>query len=313
VSAALTVVCNVVGAAVVLITLRDVLKELFHPGGSGSLSKHVQTMVWHAYRRLARDKPARLAMAGPIALVGVLVMWTVLLALGWALVYWPYLPDAFRFSSPLHPSRQASFGDALYFSLVALTTLGYGDITPTQLLLRYLVTIEAALGAGLVTAGISWTLSLYPVLSRRRALAQRVLLLRRSEERTGFDVLEQDQLIVTTTLADFAAALAQVRVDLGQSDISYVFYDEDTFIAMPTALPVMLRLAEAAGAAGRPEAVRIAGVALEESICEYAETVRTNHLHIDARPVRELLARYAADQCHEIPPPRTSGPPENLP
>lgn len=300
---ALTVVCNVVGAAVVAITLRDVLKELFRPGGSGSLSKQLQTVVWHAYRRLSRDKPARLVMAGPIALVGVMVMWTVLLALGWALIFWPYLPGAFRFSVPLHPSHQASFGDALYFSLVALTTLGYGDITPTRLLLRYLVTLEAGLGAGLVTAGISWTLSLYPVLSRRRALAQRVLLLRRSEERTGFDLLKQDQRIVTTALADFAAALAQVRVDLGQSEISYIFYDQDPFIAMPVALPVMLRLAEGAGAEKRPPAVRIAGVALEESVCEYAETVRTNHLHVEHRPVKELLALYAADQLRQIPPP----------
>jgi len=298
----LTVVCNVVGAAAVLLALRDMLKELFHPGGSGSLSKQLQRTVWRIYHRASRNRPRRLATAGPMALVGVLLMWTVLLALGWALVFWPYLPDAFRFSAPLHPARQTSFGDALYFSLVALTTLGYGDITPTRLLLRFLVPVEAGLGAGLLSAGISWTLSLYPVLSRRRALAERVFLLRRSEERTGLDLLAQNPQIVTMVLADLAAALAQVRVDLGQSDISYSFYDQRTIIAMPAALPVMLRLARSAAAAGRPDPVRIAAVALEESVCEYAETVRANHLHVGHRPLDELLALYAADHMHEIPP-----------
>jgi hypothetical protein len=302
VTTALTVICDVVGAATVLVTLRDILKELFHPGGSGSLSKQLQRMVWRAYRRAARHRPDRLATAGPMALVGVLLMWTVLLAVGWALIFWPYLPAAFRFSTPLHPARQTSFGDALYFSLVALTTLGYGDITPTRLLLRFLVPVEAGLGAGVLTAGISWTLSLYPVLSRRRALAERVLLLRRAEERTGIDLLAQDPQIVTTVLGDLAGALAQVRVDLGQSDISYSFYDQRTLVAMPVALPVLLRLARSAGAAGRPDAVRLAAVALEESVCQYAETVRANHLRIGDRRVDELLARYAADHMHEILP-----------
>lgn len=52
--------------------------------------------------------------------------------------------------------------------------------------------------------------------------------------------------------------------------------------------------------------MRIAAVALEESVCEYAETVRANQLHVGHRPLDELLALYAADHMHEIPPAGTA-------
>jgi Ion channel len=73
--------------------------------------------------------------------------------------------------------------DALNVSLVTLTTLGFGDVTPTDAWLRLLAPIEALLGFGLLTASISWLLLIYPALSRRRSLAYEVALLRQAAER----------------------------------------------------------------------------------------------------------------------------------
>ena len=72
-------------------------------------------------------------------------------------------------------------GDAVYFSLVNLTSLGYGDIVPPG--------VPAlpgppgdALGLGLLTASISWILLLYRVLSDYRSLSPEISLL---SERRG--------------------------------------------------------------------------------------------------------------------------------
>lgn len=61
--------------------------------------------------------------------------WAALPAIGWALVFWPQLPQGFNFSPQLDPDH-SSFIDALYVSLVNLTSLDYGDISPASPLLR---------------------------------------------------------------------------------------------------------------------------------------------------------------------------------
>ena len=66
--------------------------------------------------------------------------------------------------------------DSLYASLVAVATLGFGDITPTTSWLRILVPLEALIGFAVLTAGLSWVLSVYPVLHRRSSFAQTVMI-----------------------------------------------------------------------------------------------------------------------------------------
>jgi hypothetical protein len=65
---------------------------------------------------------------------------------------------------------------------VTLATLGYGDIVPTSDLLRVLVPLEALVGFALLTAALSWVISVYPALSRRRSLARGATLLKGSEQ-----------------------------------------------------------------------------------------------------------------------------------
>ena len=69
-----------------------------------------------------------------------------LIAWLWAYLYWRIetnLPGAMNF-----PEQSSAGGSAyLYFSLVTLTTLGYGDVTPLLPVPRILAALEAALGA----------------------------------------------------------------------------------------------------------------------------------------------------------------------
>ena len=61
--------------------------------------------------------------------------------LGFALMLWPHFPDDYVVSEGA--GRDDGIGDALYLSMVNLTSLGYGDIVTTATGLRYLGPLES--------------------------------------------------------------------------------------------------------------------------------------------------------------------------
>lgn len=168
-----------VGFALILAVLRDIFQELFSPNSYGRLSRGVQVSLWRASKRYARGDRRNLALTGPISIIVIIGCWIVLMTSGWAFILWPHLPDGFLFSSELASTHNNSAITALYLSTVTLTTLGYGDITPKTDLLRVLLPLESLAGFSVLTAAVTWVLSLYPVLDRRRALAHMIAILHR--------------------------------------------------------------------------------------------------------------------------------------
>jgi voltage-gated potassium channel Kch len=148
----LAALSSAAGVALIAIALFDVFATLFsHPRGHSP------------------SRSRTLALAGPISFLVVVASWTTFLGCGWALVYWPWMPEGFLHATELD-AVGTSLLDALYFSLVTLSTLGYGDVSPSHGLLRVAAPLEALLGLGLLTASVSWLLDL-PRVSRRRAQA----------------------------------------------------------------------------------------------------------------------------------------------
>ncbi|MFF1874748.1 potassium channel family protein [Kitasatospora herbaricolor] len=127
------------------------------------------TAAWRLTSHLNTHRRAA-GLAGPLAMVPVVALWAFAATIGWALVYWPHMPVSLTHSTGLDPADHASFVDALYVSLVNLTTLGLGDIAPTAGWLRIVAPIEALVGFTLLSATLSWIIGIYPALARRRAL-----------------------------------------------------------------------------------------------------------------------------------------------
>lgn len=245
----MSVVSALIGAGLIAIALRDVFHALFHPSGRGSISELLPKIIWRrSFRKLAKRCPGMLTLGGPTTVLAVILSWTVLLTVGWALIYWPYLPDGFLFATGLEPSNQDGPVDALYLSLA---TLGYGDITPTGGVLRILVPLEALLGFGLLTAGLSWVLSIYPALSRRRTFAHEIALTRRAESEIGARGMEAGTA-ERVVLGDFAARLIWVRADMVTFPITYYFHSTDENDSLPANVPYLTLLAERYGDAGKP-------------------------------------------------------------
>jgi voltage-gated potassium channel Kch len=294
-----TLLLSAVGLALNALALRDIFRTLFAPTGTGALSSFAARHVWRAFRRVERHRPHALALAGPVALLGIIALWALALSVGWALLMWPHLPHGFHFAAGLEAARHAGFADALYLSLVTMVTLGYGDIVPHTTWLRLLVPLEALIGFALVTASISWILSLYPVLARRRHLAREVFLLGRSERRTGIALSGSDGPALAGVLLSLTEQVIGLRNDLAQLPIIYYFHTPDRGSAVEVAL---LDLAAVARTAHRHEAaaVRFQAALLSEALADYATHVTETFLDRKQERLEAMLAAAAADHGHRI-------------
>ncbi|MBW0108604.1 two pore domain potassium channel family protein [Pseudonocardia sp. KRD-182] len=163
-----------VGLGLVLLVTVDAVLTVLHPTRRGPLTLVTGAAVWTTARALARavGRPGMLAGAGMLAVVAVFALWTALMWLGWALVYLPHLGD-FSYDSSV-PYGDRGMAEALYVSGMALTTVGYGDVVGATDLMRLATVTEAAAGFGLMTAAITYVLSIYPLTTDLRSAARMV-------------------------------------------------------------------------------------------------------------------------------------------
>jgi hypothetical protein len=285
-----TVVLTVAGVLLVAIALRDVFDTLFHESGRAVLSRLLMRGVWRVFRRLGGRR--RLSLAGPIALIAVVMSWATMLVVGWALFLMPHIPDSFAFGGAPHSSRVA---ESLYFSLTTLTTVGFGDIAPAEGWLRIVTPLEALIGFGLLTASVSWLLSIYPLLSRRRSLAYEIHLLTEAEAKTGKPVTALEVSAAEGVYSELTSRLVAVERDMVTFPVAYYFAEADPRFALPAAMPSLLRLAEAGCSSGIAEPVRLRATMLRDAIEDFALTTAERFHGSAAESVEELLDDYAHD------------------
>ncbi|MEX2670726.1 MAG: ion channel [Phycisphaeraceae bacterium] len=169
----------IIGVVVVLVTLIDIALSVLHTDINGPIGGNLHRAIWHGAvmitRRLPRFRRGILSLAGPLMMLAMFVVWATLFITGFALIVWPQL-DAFRTASG---QEAADFVDALYYSGVTATVLGYGDIAPRTDGLKILAFVESGLGFAIFSGVVTWLLNVVSGVSARDALALRV------EQETG--------------------------------------------------------------------------------------------------------------------------------
>jgi hypothetical protein len=294
------VVWTVLGIVLIALALRDIFDVLFHPLGRGVIARRIMLGVsWLARRTPVVRAPIGL-LVGPFSYILVVATWTTLLAIGWALVFMPQMPGGFTYDPALDPAQHSGFLDALYVSLVNLTSLGYGDIAPAASALRLLGPIETVFGLGLLTASISWLISIYNAISRRDSLAHEVHLARESEERLGEKLADADPRLLEAMLASFSGQLIRVRRDVIHFPITHYFRTEDDERALAGLLPFLNSLAAEAGEEGRPQALRVRAEVLRMAIDDFAQTLRVR-LWMPGDTTDATLEHYGRDQGRRGP------------
>jgi hypothetical protein len=271
---------TVLGALIVIFTLRQVFQDLFHPSSSGSLSDFLARRTFNLFRRNPRLFPN----AGPISVVIVITVWALLLALGFSLVYWAVLPGNFTIKGG---RASEGFCSMLYFSLEVLTTLGLGDYAPEPGYLRFLATAEALMGFGLITASVSSILLINPAVGRSRKLARRVSVFARSGQQAAPPPTE-------SFLHSFVSDVVEARVDFVHFPMSYYFKAPDEEASLPAALMNLCKWAKAADDTNQKEN-KLAAMALQVALQDLADTIAEKFLKLTAADPETVFRAYAQD------------------
>jgi Ion channel len=288
------VLSTLAGGAIVVVVLRDVFDTLFHPHGAGSVSLAVIRGVWATMRALARGNHVVLSLAGPIAFITVIAAWGTLVIVGFALILWPHFPEGFAINEGIDLGS-GGLDDALYLSMVNLTSLGYGDIVPVGELLRFAGPLETVIGLGLLTASISWLLFLYRVLSDYRSLSHEISLLLEAEHRSGVPLEEIEPEVAARVLADLTSRLVAVRDDLVHSPIAYYFHPRDARHALPVLLPRLLEIADGCSGPGHAGALRFQAAMLEQSLDDLLGTIAADFVRVRVEDTTQALNAYRRD------------------
>jgi hypothetical protein len=163
---------EIAGLLLLLGIVVDLFLTVFQPSLRGPLSTRANRLVWGSFRRIARHGRSRvLTFGGPVAIVVDVTLWLAGLIVAFGLIYRPHL-HGFAFASDVR------FGDrgvveALYASGVVALTIGFGDIVASTDAMRLMTVLEGAAGAGLLSAAITYVLSVYPIVTDQRATALR--------------------------------------------------------------------------------------------------------------------------------------------
>jgi hypothetical protein len=297
----MAILATLAGVLLILLTLADIFEVLFHPLGSGRVSRILVKLLWRLFRQLGRRRHSLLELVGPVGVVSVIGMWLTLLVVGWALIYWPHLPDEFFVASEPVTSSSTRLVEALYFSMTTITTLGYGDITPTSEWLRVLSPLEAMLGFGLLTASLSWVISIYQVLRRRRSLALEIAVLREEQSAIDLSIAEMESMAAQELLSGLSSQVNTVWNDMLQVPITYYFASSDRQSALSVGMPYLLLLGQEGASTSCPPEVRLRAAMLLGKIYTFTGLLIRNFINLPATAsAKEILEAYAHDHLHAV-------------
>lgn len=267
------VLITIAGAALIAIGLRDIFLTLFQPAGAGELSRWVTRGVWILAHRLQRSPERAPGYAGPLGYVLAVAVWAATLVIGWALIYLPHIPEGFAFGTGLAPPEHGSFADAIYISLVNITSLGFGDIVPRDSGLRILSGTETIFGLGLLTASISWLISIHSALTRRETAARQVHLIREAEQRLGTPIVTADPELLERMLASVTEGVIGVRHDLIHLPILNLFQTATERQERKELRDFLREVVETARDERCPDALRVRAEILAMALEEFERTV----------------------------------------
>jgi hypothetical protein len=147
-----------------------ILRATKHPG---PFSEFINRGLWWLVSRSTRNLDRRLrhrvmSSLGPLLMPFLIGFFILMLLAGFALIYLPRMETGFKIDDE---AGYNSVFQAFYFSGITLLTIGYGDILPTSGLTRVVAVIEGATGIAIISLSITYLLTVYGALERKRTVA----------------------------------------------------------------------------------------------------------------------------------------------
>ena len=212
----------------------------------GPISQVINRGLWWLFSNLTRNLDRRsrhriLSMLGPMLMPLLISSFALCVVLAFALIFLPRLETSF--TNNAHDIHN-SFYRAFYFSGITFTTLGYGDIGPATPFTRILAMIESFCGIAILTLSITYVLTVYGALERKRTLALSFY----HEARQGADIagfisnhFSRGRFhSLTETLRDATRDLQELLESHLEHPIIHYFHPLEVYKGLPRALFVVL-------------------------------------------------------------------------
>lgn len=284
-----------VGVVLIVTSMADLARTLFHPAQHGNISEAMTLKLWRLIRRFA---PQQLSAAGPLNFFVVILYWGLSVVVGFALIYRPFIATQFVVSPGLDQAQLARYPLAYAgtLSLSSLITVATG-LQTKSVLLQYLMGVEAVLGFVILTASISWILSIYPVIEHRRSMAHEATLLHFAEARGIQRVEDMQDSDLQDLLLAMSEQITTIRTELSQFPITYYFHERDERSTVAPALYYLAELAEDV-ARDRP-GVRLGATVMGGAIDDLVELMAKKYLKRSFESRWEALAALLKEHRRE--------------
>lgn len=164
------IVLGLSGIVVIAVVLRDAFETIVLPRRivrRVRLTNAFYKVTWPPCRAIGSRIPMGnrrdniLSFYGPVSLLLLIVVWALLLVLGFALILFALGP------SLNSPEKTADFGTCLYMSGTTFFTLGFGDVVPISGASRLVSVWEGGTGFAMLGLTVSYLPTLYQSFSRR--------------------------------------------------------------------------------------------------------------------------------------------------
>src|SRR4051794_18295429 len=155
------------------LVLADVfLTVLYARAGTGIISDRLARAVWLALRSVARGRSGHLlAFCGPFIVVALLLTWSILLALGAALIVHPLLGSSITNSNGDTPT---DFITAIYVAGSSLSIVGGSNFAPQSAGAKLLFLLNSVIGTSVISLTITYLMQIYAALRSRNSLCLKI-------------------------------------------------------------------------------------------------------------------------------------------
>lgn len=168
------ILLTIAGLVLLALVFNDIYSTILRSSEySGLFSRAINRGLWRLGLFITRNVSRRqrhrvLASLGPLLMPIFIAFLVSMLVSGFALIYMPRMGTEFKIVEPVYHSV---ISQAFYFSGVTFLTIGYGDILPTSGFTRFFALIEGASGIAIISLSITYLITVYGALERRRTVA----------------------------------------------------------------------------------------------------------------------------------------------
>ncbi|GAB5350181.1 hypothetical protein [Alteriqipengyuania sp. 357] len=152
-----------IGILFLALTVLDALLTILDASGRSIFSARAYRLFWWIWRYTARLLPASMAqrmlsMAAPLMIVMMISVWIGGIVTGFALIFY----GGMSFGDVITGGgSQPSLSAAFRLSWVTLSTIGFVEISPSNMMYSVAVALEALLGSVILTFSITYFLSVH--------------------------------------------------------------------------------------------------------------------------------------------------------